>query len=68
MPQKDMFIEATLSIHEVEIPVKFRFPNEFTSKMIRKYQTGDELAIGRIFYDPVHQLTCVDYNEEQRRA
>ena len=36
--------------------------------MIRKYQAGDELAIGRIYYDAVHQLTCDDYSEEQRNA
>ena len=36
--------------------------------MIRKYQSGDELAIGRIYYDAVHQLTCDDYSEEQRNA
>jgi len=36
--------------------------------MIRKYQPGDELAIGQIYYDAVHQLTCDDYSEEQRHA
>ena len=35
---------------------------------IRKYEPGDELAIGRIYYDAVHQLTCDDYTEEQRNA
>ncbi|MEO0433058.1 MAG: GNAT family N-acetyltransferase [Cyanobacteria bacterium J06656_5] len=35
---------------------------------IRKYEPGDELAIGRIYYDAVHQLTRDDYTEEQRNA
>ena len=35
---------------------------------IRKYEPGDELTIGRIYYDAVHQLTCADYTEEQRNA
>ena len=36
--------------------------------MIRKYQPGDEVAIGRIYYDAVHELTCADYTEAQRKA
>ncbi|MEM7066568.1 MAG: GNAT family N-acetyltransferase [Cyanobacteria bacterium P01_B01_bin.77] len=36
--------------------------------MIRKYEPGDELTIGRIYYDAVHQLTCDDYTEAQRNA
>ena len=35
---------------------------------IRKYQPGDEQAIGQIYYDAVHQLTCKDYTEVQRNA
>ena len=36
--------------------------------MIRKYEPGDELTIGRIYYDAVHQLTRDHYTEEQRNA
>jgi GNAT superfamily N-acetyltransferase len=35
---------------------------------IRRYQSGDEITIGRIYHDAVHQLTCDDYTEEQRHA
>ena len=35
---------------------------------VRKYQPGDELTIGQIYYDAVHQLTCHDYSEKQRQA
>lgn len=30
-------------------------------KMIRRYKTGDEVYIGQIFYDAVHQLAAKDY-------
>jgi len=36
--------------------------------IIRKYEPGDELTIGRVYYDAVHQLTRDDYTEEQRNA
>ena len=36
--------------------------------IVRKYEPGDELTIGRIYYDAVHQLTCDHYTEEQRNA
>ncbi len=36
--------------------------------MIRKYQAGDEIEIGQIYYDAVHELTRDDYSEEQRKA
>lgn len=41
---------------------------ENSNQMIRKYESGDEVAIGQIYYDAVHQLTVADYDEEQRRA
>ena len=36
--------------------------------MIRRYQAGDELQIGQIFYDAVHQLAFRDYTPEQLNA
>ena len=36
--------------------------------VIRKYQRGDELRIGEIYHDAVHQLTCDHYSEQQRHA
>ena len=36
--------------------------------MIRKYKPGDELTIGQVYYDAVHQLTREDYTEAQRNA
>ncbi|MEL6815531.1 MAG: GNAT family N-acetyltransferase [Cyanobacteria bacterium J06598_3] len=36
--------------------------------MIRKYKPGDELMIGQIYHDAVHELTREDYTEEQRNA
>lgn len=39
-----------------------------SNTVVRKYQIGDELRIGEIYYDAVHQLTCDHYNERQRHA
>ncbi|MFG0249977.1 MAG: GNAT family N-acetyltransferase [Phycisphaeraceae bacterium JB051] len=36
--------------------------------MIRRYQHGDHMFIGQIFYDAVHQLACEDYSREQLQA
>ncbi len=36
--------------------------------MIRRYQPGDHVAIGRIFHEAVHQLASHDYTQEQCRA
>jgi putative acetyltransferase len=47
------------------------FQQQRTSRpqaMIRKYEPGDELTIGQIYHDAVHQLTRDDYTEEQRNA
>ena len=43
-------------------------PESCPQAIIRKYEPGDELTIGRIYHDSVHQLTCADYTEEQRNA
>jgi putative acetyltransferase len=55
--------------------LRWRMTQEFqqqrTSRpqaMIRKYEPGDELTIGQIYHDAVHQLTRDDYTEEQRNA
>jgi len=36
--------------------------------MIQRYKAGDHLAIGRIFYNAVHELACRDYAKEQLDA
>lgn len=36
--------------------------------LIRRYRPGDETAIGWIYHDAVHQLTCKDYTDQQRQA
>ena len=35
---------------------------------LRRYQDGDHLVIGEIFYRAVHQLACADYSKEQVEA
>ncbi|MEM0895442.1 MAG: GNAT family N-acetyltransferase [Verrucomicrobiota bacterium] len=36
--------------------------------IVRKWQVGDELRIGEIYYEAVHELTRDHYNEQQRHA
>jgi len=36
--------------------------------MIRRYQPGDHLFIGQIYYDAVHQLAAADYTPGQLEA
>ncbi|RYD24135.1 MAG: GNAT family N-acetyltransferase [Verrucomicrobiaceae bacterium] len=36
--------------------------------MVRRYQHGDHLAIGRIFHDAIHRLASRDYTPEQLNA
>ncbi len=36
--------------------------------MVRRYQPGDHLAIGRIYHDAIHRLASRDYTPEQLHA
>lgn len=36
--------------------------------MVRTYQDGDHLFIGRIYHEAIHRLACRDYTTEQLRA
>ena len=36
--------------------------------MVRRYQDGDHLFIGRIYQEAIHRLACRDYSKEQLEA